>query len=66
MRWKSFIEIDLPDSIDAFDVLEKVKKTTGIMAVNAVTAQKLRIKYDSRRIEPDEIICKIKLAARLN
>lgn len=56
MKWKAFVNIDLPIKTDAFIQSTKLQSVAGIIAANAVTAQMLRVKYDNRKITAEGII----------
>lgn len=53
MKYKSFLTVETPDAIAAAD---RMRKTAGIMAANAITINELRIKYDARKITPKQIL----------
>lgn len=57
MKWKSAIELKVPD---AFDAIDKLRKAKGVIAVNAVTVEQIRVKYDNRKLTPEKIQQQIK------
>jgi hypothetical protein len=52
MKWKSFLNIQVDD---AFDASESLRKVFGVMACNAVTANEIRLKYDARKTNEEQI-----------
>lgn len=58
MKWKAFVDIDLPAKTDAFIQSNKLQLVSGVITAGVVTAQKLRVKYDLRKVSAEEIINK--------
>lgn len=50
--WKLAVAIKVPDAID---MLEKARGLRGVVGVNAITKDEIKIQYDSRKTNPDTL-----------
>ena len=52
---KQNTEIDLPDTVDAFDAVDRLRTVKGVLSAHAVTGSRITVKYDDRRLTPEAI-----------